>query len=281
MEELFKAFLKEKQYLKNCSNDTLAYFGYCFKALSKYANQPTEGNLRGWVIAMREAGQSVGTINSYARGINSFLSWLHENGHTPTHLKIKPLKQEQRVMRTLSDDDVVKILRWKPASFTDCRLHALLCTLLDTGSRIEELLTLKRCDVDMDNLIIKVYGKGSKERIVPMSLELRKILYKFLQSHHDSLAFPSRSGGRLLYENTRRSFMRLCKKLDIKDFDGSFHTFRRKFARNYVKNGGNLFYLQKAMGHSKLDTTRKYVEVSTDDLKRVHAETSILSRIRH
>jgi integrase/recombinase XerD len=285
LQTTFDLFLKEEQYLKNVSPNTLDYLGYCFKAFVKVlpdanVDRMTPDLLKRFVVGMKEKGMSTGTANAYIRGINSFLSWLHENGYTTEHLKIKHLKQEQRVMRTFTDEDIRKIITWKPKSFCDYRLHALLCTVADTGMRIDEAFTLERGNADLDNLLLIVRGKGNKERVVPISMELRKVLYRFLRKHTHSVVFPNLMGGRLLYDNTRRDFNKLCGGLGIGDFDGSFHAFRRKFARNYVKNGGNLFYLQKAMGHTKLETTRKYVDVATEDLQDMHYRTSLLARLR-
>jgi len=283
VKDLFERFLQEKKYLKNCSENTLIFLTVAFKALTKYVEIPTKESLQTWVIKSREAGKTPGGINAHIRGINSFLTWLYENGHTPERLKLKQLKQEQRVLKSFSDEDLKRIVNWKPKSFSECRLHALLCTLVDTGCRIDEVLTLKTSRVDFDNLLIRVIGKGSKERVIPISLELRKVLFRFLHKRNDEFGyyvFCTVSGSRLSYDNTRRDFKRLCHKLGINGFDGSFHAFRRCFAKNYLRQGGNLFYLQQTLGHSKVETTRRYVEVETADLQRTHLRTSILSRLR-
>src|SRR5205085_94698 len=130
--------------------------------------------------------------------------WLHENQHTPEKLKIKLLREEKRVLGTFSDAAVKKIVLFKPRTFTELRLHTLLCTLVDTGIRIEEALTLKRSGFDADNLLLTVRGKGNKERLVPISFELRKILWKFLQRHNFDLVFCNTHGTKLLYDNIRR-----------------------------------------------------------------------------
>lgn len=123
-------------------------------------------------------------------------------------------------------------------------------------------------------------GKGNKERIVPFSVELRKTLAKFLNSHKFDLVFPNRHGGKLLYDNTRRDFNALIEKLGIAGFEGSFHAFRRFFAANYIRNSGNTFMLQRMLGHSSQAMTGKYVKLVTDDLSKEHNRTSILNKYR-
>lgn len=282
MDELFKRFLQEKTYLCNCSPNTLDYLGYCYKAWKRTVGEsaPSRATLDAFVIGIRQSGLSVGATNAYIRGLNSYFSWLYENGHTTEHFKLKVLKAEQKVMKTFTDEQLRALLSWKPRTFTEHRLHALIATITDTGIRIEEAITLTRKNVDMDNLLIKVYGKGNKERVIPMSYELRKILYKFINRHNFDLAFPTRHGGKLSYDNTRRDFQRLLTRLGIAGIDGSFHAIRRKFARSYVKNGGNLFYLMKALGHTTLAMSKRYCEVSEQDLADTHLKTSLLSKLR-
>jgi site-specific recombinase XerD len=82
------------------------------------------------------------------------------------------------------------------------------------------------------------------------------------------------------YNNLRRNFISLFEKLGIENFDGSFHAFRRCFARNFVRSGGNLFYLQKLLGHTNLRMSREYVELESEDLQKEHHRTSLLNRIR-
>jgi len=284
LNRLFEQFCKEKLYVKNSSHHTIIFYRQSFNTFKKFVGENIQelnkSVLNEFVLAMREKEIKPSTCNVYIRGMNSFLSWLHENEFITEPLKIKQLKIEQRVMKTFSDKQLKAIFSFKPKSFTEKRIHALLCLLIDTGIRISEALTLKREKIDFDNLLLTVKGKGNKERPVPISLELRKILWRFSLTHSSNLFFPNRDGGQLLYDNTRRDFKKLCTKLGIDDFEGSFHAFRRKFAKSYVKNGGNLFYLMKALGHTTLAMSKKYVEVETEDLQETHARTSLLSRLK-
>jgi integrase/recombinase XerD len=113
-----------------------------------------------------------------------------------------------------------------------------------------------------------------------MSVELRKVLFRYAQKHAFEVFFPTRHGGRLEYHNVLGEFKDLAKKLGINGVRVSFHTLRHSFAVNYVRNGGNLFYLQKALGHETLQMTRRYTELNGDDLKLMHAKTSLLDRLR-
>ncbi|HZH92185.1 MAG TPA: tyrosine-type recombinase/integrase [Pyrinomonadaceae bacterium] len=284
LDQPFNQFCQERQYIKNSAANTIIFYRQSYKAFKLYVGEDTQelnkSVLNRFVLTMREKGLKPSTCNVYIRGLNSFLSWLHEYEFITEPLKIKLLKTEQRVMKTFSDQQLKAIVSFKPKTFTEFRIHTLLCLLIDTGVRVTEALELEREKIDFDNLFLTVRGKGNKERFIPMSLELRKTLWKFCQQHSHSLVFPNRDGGKLLYDNTRRDFRILCHRLKIEGFDGSFHAFRRKFAKSYVRNGGNLFYLMKALGHTTLTMSKKYVEVETDELKETHIKTSLLSRLK-
>jgi integrase/recombinase XerD len=80
-------------------------------------------------------------------------------------------------MKVFNEDELKKLLSYKPKLRTEYRLYCLICLVLDLGLRIHEVLNLKIEDINFDNLLIKVYGKGRKERVVAMSIEGRKIIH--------------------------------------------------------------------------------------------------------
>jgi integrase/recombinase XerD len=151
----------------------------------------------------------------------------------------------------------------------------LLCTLIDTGIRIDEAVNLKTSAIDFDNLLITVRGKGQKERIVPFSHELRKVLFRFMK-HGQKFVFPVRGGSHLEYH---RDFKALMVTLGIQGFEGSFHTCRRAFAKNYLRRRGNLLYLKNILGHESVLTTQTYVEVELDALTEAHLEISLMENL--
>ncbi len=83
-----------------------------------------------------------------------------------------------------------------------------------------------------------------------------------------------------MYNNMRRDYQKLLDACGVEKCDQSFHSLRRLFAEQYVRNGGNLFYLMATMGHSDIKTTKLYVKIDIQALKDTHLKTSILSRIR-
>jgi integrase/recombinase XerD len=282
LETIFEQFLKERTYLKGSSPKTLTFYRSSFRAYQKFsasATLPTKAGLNAFVTGMREQGIKTTSCNTYIRGMNSFLSWMFENGHINEHLKAKQLKVDWKVMTYLSDTQVKQLIGFKPKGIAQIRVWTIAMVCLDAGLRVEEALTLQRSKLDFDNLLLTVRGKGSKERTIPFSIELRKVLFRYLRGSKHELVFCTKNGYRLLYDNCRRDFKKLLDQLGI-TVEGSFHILRRTFARNYVRFGGNLFYLQKALGHTTLTMSRRYVELETEDLSKMHGKVSVLSRIR-
>jgi integrase/recombinase XerD len=104
--------------------------------------------------------------------------------------------------------------------------------------RINEALSLQKPDVDFDNLLLLVRGKGRKERMVPFSLELRKHLWKHLSDHPHGFVFSSRDGKKLMYRNVRRAVKVLCINAGIKEPPRRLlHSFRHTFSITYIRNG--------------------------------------------
>lgn len=141
----------------------------------------------------------------------------------------------------------------------------------------------------MDNLLLRVHGKGRKDRVIPMSFEMRRVFWKWMRGVDrdkgkndlprptSDLVFPTSSGIKLTYRNALRDFKNLGRRLHISGVRFSFHTLRHTFAVNYIRNGGDVFRLQRMLGHSTLEMTPRYVNLQTSDLQAVHEKLSSLA----
>jgi site-specific recombinase XerD len=148
--------------------------------------------------------------------------------------------------------------RQRPAqgqkAFAPWRVHALACTLLDTGCRIDELLTAVTTSFEQDDLLLTVIGKGDNQRRVPFSIELRRVLFRYLQARerlgiNDPLMLPSDGGGEWNQLNALRSFYLFQKRLGLQRV--GFHRLRHTFATEYLRNGGDVVRLSRTLGHSR------------------------------
>jgi integrase/recombinase XerD len=188
---------------------------------------------------MRTQGLRATSVNCHARAVNSYLTWAEST------FKVRRLKEDARIPETFSPADIQKMVRWKPRGFCQTRLHCLVLMLADTGARIGEAIGLCWPDVDLDNLLLRLHGKGAKDRLVPFSLELRRHLWKWRKLNHHGIVFPTAQGGPIAHRNTLRVVRELCRRLGIVAPARLLHSFRHSFATNYLRRGGSVFHYRR------------------------------------
>jgi integrase/recombinase XerD len=263
----FSEFVRERKFLKNVTPRTLSWYAQSWKSWQKHGGDP-----KSYVINLRESGVSATGVNSYARALNAYFRW----AGLPT---IPKLKEEQKVLPVFSANDIRSIVT---ARTPRKRTFTLCLLLLDTGVRINEALSLRVNDVDFDNLLITVKGKGNKSRVIPMSFELRKAIWKFNHdgTNREALLFQTRTGRKLSHRNIYRSIRTFLERINVTPPERMIHSFRHTFAINYLRNGGSVFHLQRMLGHSTLEMTKRYVNLTTDDLQETHRKCSILTNLQ-
>jgi len=272
MGQLFERFIQERRYLKNVSPRTIEWHEQSLHWLG--VEGPSEEELRGFVLRMREAGLNATSVNCRIGSVNAYLRW------AGSPLRVAKLKQESYVPATYSKKQIQSIVRWQPHGFFQRRLHTLLLTLLDTGTRIDECLSLRVQDCNLDDLLLTVTGKGRKQRIIPFSMELRRVLAKFILDfcpHPQQLIFSTKAGRKMSQRNVLRDIKNLCSRLGFPAPKRTVHATRHTFATEYLRRGGSLFHLQKALGHSSLEMVRRYAGLVTADLQATHEQVSVLN----
>ena len=282
----FSDYVEDRKYLKNVSPKTLAWYGDAWKAFGPHVEPVLASGgrindaIRSGVSALHDKGVRPVSINSYLTCVRAYLNWLHADGHLKDKPRVELLKCEQKVIATFSPEHVQRILAFKPKGRNQTRVHVATCLMLDTGMRLAEALALTVSDVDLDNLLVKVKGKGNKQRIVPISTGLRRVVYRYSSKRKTPLLFGTRTGGRMTNRNFLRDFKLVCNRLAIEGVRCSPHTLRHTFSVNYLRSGGNLFYLSKILGHTSVKTTERYLQsVGVDDLAAVHDKLSLLSGV--
>lgn len=229
LDQYFEQFLRERTFLQNVTPKTREWYQTAWQAFARAQQTAgprpsdaalTRADLERFVIHLRERGVKPVSCNTWLRAMNAFCRWLHEHGVTPDLVHLPLQKLEKRLLKTFDEDALRKLLTFRPKTFPHWRVYSVACTILDTGCRIEELLTARVEDFDFHNLLLTVVGKGRKERRVPFSIELRKLLYRFSQQKEQRgitshLMFPSRDGGRWHPRNARRSYYCLLQTLGL------------------------------------------------------------------
>lgn len=278
----FQQFIRERQYLANVTPATVDWYKNSLKWLP--SESPSQEQLKDAVMRMREKGLKASGCNCAIRAINAYLHWSSAGseqkcGPGCPHPRVPKVKEPELVLPTFTAAQIKSLVKWKPKRKAQRRLHLLVLILLDTGCRISEALSLAVRDIDLDNMLVTLDGKGRKQRIVPFSLELRKALFRYIAEHNrrpESLLLASRNDTQLDRHVMLRDVKLACKRLGIVPPVRTLHAFRHSFAVNYLRKGGSVFHLQKVLGHSTLEMTRRYANLVTADLQAVHERVSLL-----
>jgi len=232
--------------------------------------RPQEGRLSGH------------TINTYMRSLRAFWSWLESEeiiGDNPfSHLRIPraPIK----VIPTFSEEQYRALLAQVDiASPQGYRNYTILLLLLDTMIRVSELTSCRMEDLNLEGRVIKVWGKGSKERIVPFAKTAQRSLWKYVSFHRQDMLFLTADGRPLTKNRVEAIIKYYGRKAGIVGVRVSPHTFRHTGAVNFLRNDGDIFTLQRIMGHASLEVLRGYINLSQCDVNTVHSKASPLDNL--
>ena len=220
-----------------------------------------------------------GRASSAARRVSSlkrFYQYCLRERHVaadPT-LKLDPPKRSPRFPKTLSEADVEALLAAPdPATTLGLRDRAMLETLYATGLRVSELVGLKTYEVNLDAGVLRVMGKGSKERLVPLGEEAVHWIARYVASRKhgaDALFLTARGAGM-----TRQAFWHLIRRHGRRAIPGkalSPHVLRHAFATHLINHGADLRVVQLLLGHADISTTQIYTHVARERLKSLHAK---------
>lgn len=233
-------------------------------------------DLRAYAAAkLRDSRRS--TVSRKVAAIRGFFSFLAAKGaiaKNPAAELVAP-KVERRLPVFLPIDDTERLMSSLPSGDAWAeRDRAIVETLYSTGVRVSELVGLDWDHVDLENECLRVFGKGRKERIVPIGEIALDALRRYRKSlREESIAtdavFVNRRGGRL----TTRSVARFVKRyvaLSGTPVAASPHSLRHTFATHLLNQGADLRAIQELLGHSSLSTTQRYTHVNLDHLMKAY-----------
>ncbi|HEY6873072.1 MAG TPA: tyrosine recombinase XerC [Geobacteraceae bacterium] len=216
------------------------------------------------------------SIGRKLAAIRAFFKYLVRQGEAaknPAELVATP-KREKRLPFHLNIDEVTALVEAPgEGDLLALRDRAILETLYSCGIRVSELTGLDIGGVDLESGLVRVLGKGGKERVVPLGSYARRAIVSYLAARnhppHDAPFLVNARGGRL----TSRSVARIVDKhilrlATIKKI--SPHTLRHTFATHMLESGADLRAIQELLGHASLSTTQKYTHVSIDRLMEVY-----------
>ncbi len=251
-------------------------------------------DFRSWVAKMMIDDEASPATRSRAlASIRSFFAWLDIKGymHNPTIKLLRTPKKQQKLIRALSQKQAKKVmdnadyLEKKESDWLKQRDKAIFFLLYGSGIRINEAVNINAGDIskyDTDDIdkkafILRVLGKGDKEREVP----ILPIVWKMMQNYRDICPYISKNkndpffyglrGGRLHSGVVRDRTKLLRRQLGLPEYMTP-HAFRHSFASHLLEEGANLRIIQDLLGHASLSTTQRYLEISEAELNKTYAD---------
>ncbi|MGN0262336.1 MAG: tyrosine recombinase [Eggerthellaceae bacterium] len=275
--------------IRNYSIDLQDYLRWCTRAKVD-AIRPSHASLRRYLGDLTQARYSRRTINRRLSAVRSFFRWLSISGvidSNPADL-ISGLKEGRTLPHRIPAQDMARILSvWNHVSIdgslckrgpSDLRNQAILEFLYACGARITEASELRYDCVDFGQKQVRVFGKGGKERIIPIHDLAIDALKRYrdvgrpmlLKNHGESeFFFVSTRGNQMGTDAMRKMFKETLRRAGV-DASYSPHDMRHTFASDLLEGGADLRSVQEMLGHSSLSTTQIYTHLSVERLKGVH-----------
>lgn len=243
-----------------------------------------ENMIQEYLKSLQTKGRAVSTISRNIAAIKAFYQYLVKENYLendPSQSLDTP-KVEKKLPKILSVHEVEELLKQPEIkSSGGLRDKAMLELLYATGIRVSELIALNISDINLDMGYVKCYGKGSKNRIVPLGSIAVKAVHdyiikgrmKVVRTYDEPALFINHHGGRL----TRQGFWKIIKKYAQEagiTKDITPHTLRHSFATHLLENGADLRSVQEMLGHADISTTQLYTQIVKNPLKEVYDKSS-------
>ena len=274
--------------IRSYRNNLNVFLHYCKeKAEIEEVEELTLSIVRKFSLYMNEKGKKGSYINSLLKVIKVFIQYCYEEGYGGfnTRKNFKWCKQDKAVILAFTVDDVKLMLKTcKGHSYLQLRDAAILTTLFETGIRCLELCCIKVSDIHSDYIIIN--GKNHKQRVVPITVALRKAMIKyerakenyFALKNTDEYYFLSFHGRQLT--NCAIEYIVKNHGEEIKGVRVSPHTCRHFYAQQQVKMGTDLYTISRLLGHENIQITQTYLNSLRDDeIINIAKQKSVLLNI--
>lgn len=276
-----EAFADFEQHcrIKNLREETIKVYCLHFSIFNRFLNnddllisEVTLQTVGQFILDLRSDNHNCNdiTVNSYLRGIRVFLYYCMEMDYLP-HYKIHITKVDKKLKETYSDSELKSLLKkpdLKTCGFSEYKIWVFSNYLLATGNRISTALSLQVEDIDFTNGIIQLnHTKNRTAQLIPLSPALEKILKEYLRYRKGEVkdyvfcnSFGAQ-GDKRTYQEMLASYNRTRGVEKT-----SAHLYRHTFAKKWILNGGDIFRLQKILGHSDLTVVKEYVQMFGQDL---------------
>ena len=263
-------FLKVETTINSYILDIYKYLEYIDKDYDKTDNS----DIYNYLKMLDKGGYSVYSVVRKISSLKSFYNYLNSEEIYKLNLDIERPRFYKKLPKVLSIDEVDRLLDIKLDTPFDYRNKAMLELMYATGLRVSELISLTPLNIDLDKQIVRCYGKGNKERIVPMGNIACKYLKLYLEEYRPMLVkhtlcdniFLNNHGKMITRQGFFKNLKMIANKQGITD-EITPHMLRHSFATHLLNNGADLRSIQMMLGHENISTTGIYTNVSTEKIK--------------
>ncbi len=278
-------FINYLEVEKNASNYTLLNYHKDLEEFAAFINSDdlkavTHLKLRTWLAFLKKKNYAKSTIARKLAVLRSFFKFCVRENFIETNpaLSLATPRQEKKLPNFLTENEIIKLLE-APDKNTEIGLRdrAILETLYSTGMRVGELVALNIENIDFIGGVIKVRGKGKKERLVPVGESALKAIRQYLDKKVVSVNESSRvvflnKRGRRINQRTIRRIVEKYIKVFCNKTGISPHSLRHSFATHLLDRGADLRSVQELLGHANLSSTQIYTHITTQRLKEVYSK---------
>jgi integrase/recombinase XerC len=289
MKDFIELFIRHLEVERGVSAHTVRAYRKDLDEFSEYVKAVPDKidmiDVRGFIAEQIGRGLSKITVSRRLSSVRSFFKFLYREGYikcNPAKLVSNP-RVPKLLPRFLTVDDVFSLVE-KPGGigFIPARDRAVLELLYSSGLRVAELAGLNIDDINIRESLIKVRGKGRKERIVPVGSKAIDALKSYtieriLLKSKDNALFLNRMGTRLTDRGVRRIVVKYAKALFMQGRIGP-HTLRHSFASHLLQGGADLRVIQELLGHSSLSTTQRYTHLDVTHLMDIYDKAHPMAR---
>ena len=269
VQQAFEGFLVEQQIRGN-SPKTLTYYQSGMNRFRGFLNQNPELSeltlslLRKYALYLQSENLSTVTRQSYVRALRAFLTWCYSEDLLLVNLseKFRLPKAKRKVIDILTDEEARRLMSSFNLRYSlQLRNYCICALMLDSGLRMDEVSTLDLSLLHLPEGYAIVNGKGNKQRVVPLGLNARKALLRYLNRRPGCA-----STGRVFLKSDlqpisdstiKQMFRKLKKRVGIPRIRA--HLLRHTFATRYLENGGDIYTLQQILGHTSLEMVKRYI----------------------
>ena len=283
IDDVYKEYIYEirirnytERTIKGYKNNLNKFFTYCKNEHELLEiEEITHIHIKQYLNQLKSKGLSESYINTILKNIRSFYAYCYKEEHClNVAKKVEFLREKTVLINTFTDSEVRKMLdAYRMDTYMNARNRCIVSILLDTGIRNSELCSIK--NIDVKETVIYIFGKGRKERIVPISPYLKKVMVKYERMRNSYL-----KDNALHYDNYFLSYR--CKPLTVEAVERvlkiagqrarvrdnircSPHTCRHYFAQTQLRNGLDIYSLSRILGHETVDITKRYLQSLKDE----------------